>query len=126
MRKFGTYVREKRERFRMQRGANFSVRQVAQRIGVEPSYLSRIERCIEGPPSEEKIIALARELSEDPDVLLARAGKISRDLQRAVCSRPKLFARMIRDPKEIPDHVVLKLMKEVCNDLPIAAGGEAR
>ncbi len=34
---------------------SFSIRQVAVRIGVEPSYLSKVERGEEAPPSEEKI-----------------------------------------------------------------------
>ena len=61
-----------------------SVRQVAARVGVEPSYLSKVERGREAPPSEPKIRALARELNEDPDDLLAMAGKVAGDLQEVV------------------------------------------
>ena len=73
----------------------FSVRQVAQRIGVEPAYLSKIERGDVAPPSEAKIRALAEELGEDPDVLLAMAGKVSSDLQGIIRKRPQLFADLI-------------------------------
>jgi len=38
---------------------------VAQRIGVEPSYLSKIERGLETRLSEEATRALAAELGED-------------------------------------------------------------
>ena len=40
----------------------FSLRQVAQRIGVEPAYLSKIERGDVAPPSEATTVKLAKEL----------------------------------------------------------------
>ncbi|MCF8056163.1 MAG: helix-turn-helix domain-containing protein [Desulfocapsa sp.] len=76
MNTFGTYLRERRE-FIRERDRTFSVRQVAARIGVEPSYLSKVERGETPPPSEAKIQLLATELGEDPDMLLALAGKVS-------------------------------------------------
>lgn len=91
----------------------YSVRQVAQRIGVEPSFLSKVERGEVAPPSEAKIVALARELREDPDVLLALAGKVSTDLQEVIRKRPELFAALIRELKDMPDHAVLRVVREV-------------
>jgi HTH-type transcriptional regulator, competence development regulator len=109
---FGSYVRSRREALRRSDG-RFSVRQVAERIGVEPSFLSKVERGETAPPSEERIVALARVLNEDPDVLLAMAGKVSSDLQRAIRKRPELFAALIRQLKDAPDHAVLRLVREV-------------
>jgi transcriptional regulator with XRE-family HTH domain len=109
---FGEYVRKRREALREEDEA-FSVRQVAQRIGVEPSFLSKVERGETAPPSEAKIVALAEELGEDPDVLLALAGKVSSDLQAAIRNRPELFATLIREMKDMPDHAVLRLVREV-------------
>lgn len=109
---FGDYVRKRREALRRQ-DDGFSVRQVAHRIGVEPSFLSKVERGETAPPSEAKIVALARELSEDPDVLLALAGKVSSDLQTAIRKRPELFAALIRELKDMPDRAVLRLVREV-------------
>jgi len=109
---FGSYVRERREEKRDQDPA-FSVRQVAVRIGVEPSYLSKVERGETPPPSEEKIRALARELAEDPDVLLAMAGKVSADLRDVIMKRPRLFASLLRELKDQPEHAVLRLVREV-------------
>src|SRR5688572_29458661 len=109
---FGEYVRRARERRRHQ-DPLFSVRQVAARVGIEPSYLSKIERGEQPPPSEETIRALARELGEDADVLLALGGKVSGDLQRIIRRRPALFAQLIRDLKDLPDHAVLRLVREV-------------
>ena len=91
----------------------FSLRQVARRIGVEPSYLSKIERGQVAPPSEATTVRLAKELGEDPDVLLAMAGKVSGDLQEIIRKRPALFAELIRQLKEAPDHAILRIVREV-------------
>lgn len=109
---FGEYVRRRREE-RREEDSSFSVRGLAQRIGVEPSFLSKVERGEVPPPSEEKILRLAKELDEDPDVLLALAGKVSSDLQAAIRKRPELFAGLIRQLKNMPDRAVLRLVREV-------------
>ena len=110
--KFGKYIRRQREALK-QKDRSFSVRQVAQRINVEPAYLSKIERGDFPPPSEDKIRSLARELNEDPDVLLALAGKVSSDLLEIIRQRPELFGDLIRELKKQPDHAVLRIAREV-------------
>ncbi len=109
---FGEYLREKRERLR-QDDRRFSLRKVAGRIGIEPAYLSKIERDVIAPPSEATTVKLARELDEDPDMLLAMAGKVSSDLQEIIRKRPKLFADLIREMKKAPDHAIIKVVREV-------------
>jgi HTH-type transcriptional regulator, competence development regulator len=109
---FGEFIRQRREAKRAA-DPSFSLRRVATSIGVEPSYLSKIERGEQPPPSEETIVALARELDEDPDVLLALAGKVSKELQAIIRKRPQLFAQLIRQLKNMPDHAVLRLVREV-------------
>ena len=109
---FGEFLRQRREEKRAaDRG--YSLRRVAARVGIEPSYLSKIERGEQPPPSEATILALARELDEDPDMLLALAGKVSKELQAIIRKRPKLFAELIRQLKNMPDHAVLRLLREV-------------
>ena len=109
---FGTYIRNKREKLR-ETNSGYSQRQVALRIEVEPSYLSQVERGNQAPPSEAKIIALAKDLNEDPDVLLALAGKVSTDLQDVIRKRPELFGQLIRELKNMPNNAVLRLVREV-------------
>ena len=89
------------------------MRQVAQRIGVEPAYLSKIERNQMAPPSEAAIRRLAAELGEDPDLLLAMAGKVSSDLKGIILRRPRLFADLLRELKDAPDHAILRVVREV-------------
>jgi transcriptional regulator with XRE-family HTH domain len=109
---FGTFVRDRREALRAD-DRDYSVRKVAARIGIEPSYLSKIERGDQSPPSEEKIVALAEVLGEDPDLMLAMAGKVSSDLQEAIRKRPLLFAELIRQLRDAPDRAVLRIVREV-------------
>ena len=100
MTRFGPTVRAIRERLCCD-DRRYSVRQVAGRVGIEPAYLSKIERGEVAPPSEATTVRLANELGEDPDVMLALAGKVSVDLQ-AIIRKPRLFADLIRQLKERP------------------------
>ena len=109
---FGPTIREIRERLRRD-DRRYSVRQVARRVGIEPAYLSKIERGEVAPPSEATTVRLAKELGEDPDVMLALAGKVSADLQAIIRRRPRLFAELLRQMKEAPDEAVLRVVREV-------------
>jgi HTH-type transcriptional regulator, competence development regulator len=109
---FGEYLRQRREERRVS-DRQFSVRKLAAAIGVEPSYLSKVERGEQPPPSERTVIALADALGEDRDFLLALAGKVSEDLLMIIRMRPKLFAELIRELKNMPEHAVLRLVREV-------------
>jgi transcriptional regulator with XRE-family HTH domain len=109
---FGDHVRQLREERCLEDSA-FSLRQVAARCGITPAYLSRVERGEVAPPGEETVMRLAASLGEDPDVLLALAGKVSSDLRAAIMARPKLFAELIRAVKEMPDHAALRLVRDV-------------
>jgi transcriptional regulator with XRE-family HTH domain len=109
---FGRYIKQARERL-AEAGPGYSLRKIAGVIEVEPSYLSKVERDLVSPPSEAKIVALAKCLKEDPDVLLALAGKVSSELQDIIRNRPQLFGEVIRKLKEEPEHAVLRLVREV-------------
>jgi HTH-type transcriptional regulator, competence development regulator len=108
----GEFLRSRREALRAQDAA-YSVRRVAERVGIEPSYLSKVERDIGSPPSEETLVRLAVELGLDADVVLALAGKVSSDLREAIRRRPQLFGELIRELKHLPDRAVLRLVREV-------------
>jgi len=109
---YGTHVRETREK-RRREDRSYSLRQVAMRIGVEPAYLSKIERDLVAPPSEATTRKLAAELGEDADVLLAMSGKVSTDLRDIILKRPALFADLIRELRDTPDHAILRIARDV-------------
>lgn len=74
----------------------FSLRKVAERVDIEPSYLSSIERGEQPPPGEENIRRLAEELGENPDALLALPGEVSSDLLEIIRERPTVVAELLR------------------------------
>jgi len=112
MSNFAGFLRDRRESLKRGDPA-FSIRRVAERIGIEPSYLSKIERGVEAPPSERTIVKLAEDLGENPDVMLALAGKVSTDLQEVIRKRPQLFAQLLRQLKNAPERAVLRIVREV-------------
>lgn len=96
---FGEYIRTRRETL-LQGDPRFSIRKVADRIRVHHSYLSKIERGEPGALSEKKVVALACELGEDPDLLLAMNGRISETLSRAVTRHPALFRSIVENLRQ--------------------------
>lgn len=112
MNEFGQHVRQRRLELQASK-AGYSLRQVAAAMEVQPSYLSKVERGDSGPPSEETTKKLATILGEDPDVLLALAGKVSKDLREAIMKRPKQFGELIRQMKDLPENAVVRIVREV-------------
>ena len=112
MTQFGARTRQVRERLRAS-DRRYSLRQVAYRVGVEPAYLSKVERGVAAPPSEATTLRLAAELGEDPDVFLAMAGKVSTDLLQIIRKRPKLFADLIRQLRDAPDEAIFRVVRVV-------------
>lgn len=98
----GKFVKDKRNSLkRMYPG--FTLRALADRVGIHPSYLSKLERGEYAPLSPEKITALARELGENPDLLMALGGKISDEFARRISRNPDRFIAFLEnldDPSE--------------------------
>ena len=109
---YGKHLRTIREALRKTDRA-FSLRQVAMRVGIEPAYLSKIERGEVAPPSEATTRKLAAELGEDADVLLAMSVKVSSELLAIILKRPQLFAYLLRQLKDAPDKALLRVVREV-------------
>ena len=109
---FGSYIRRRREEL-LKNSRDYTVRKLAARLDIQPSYVSKVEREEVPPPSEATILRWAEAIEEDPDVLLALAGKVSADLRQVILKRPKLFADLIRQLKDAPDHALLRVVREV-------------
>ena len=95
---FGEYIRSKREALR-EDDPDYSIRKVAKRIGIHHSYLSKIERGEPATLSEKRMVALARELGDDPELLMAMNGKISEETRRAVFEDPQRVISLLRQIK---------------------------
>jgi transcriptional regulator with XRE-family HTH domain len=76
-RRFGAYVRERRQAKRI------GLRACAEAIGLAAGHLSNIEHARVTPPEEPTIYRMAAVLDVSPSALLARAGRLGPDdLQR--------------------------------------------
>ena len=74
--KFGTRLRE------IRKGTGMSQREVASKVKIDFTYLSKIESGTMSPPSEKVITKLAKVLGADKDELITLAGKVPSDLSQ--------------------------------------------
>ena len=80
----------------LRREARFSQRDLAERVNVDFTYLSKIENARVEPPSEAVLKKIARELSREleldetelADELITLAGKIPSDLAATLARNP--------------------------------------
>src|SRR5829696_3280447 len=87
---FGSVVRAERER------RQIGLREMAKMIGVSPTYLSKVERNEFPPPVEAKVKVIAGILEQDPDELLALAGRVASDVSDIIKKHPREMATFLR------------------------------
>jgi transcriptional regulator with XRE-family HTH domain len=104
--KFGAFIRGKRE------AKEIGLREMAKRIGVSPTYLSKVERDEFAPPTEEKVRRIAGILGSDADELLARAGRVASDLTEIIRKRPREMADFLRAAKGLTAEDMARLARE--------------
>ncbi len=95
----------------LRRGASLTQRQLAQLLGIDFTYLSKLENGRGDPPSEETIKRLAAAVNGDADELLALAGKISVQLRERAAGE-KDFAMLLRKLPELPDDVLRRMYRQ--------------
>lgn len=86
----GSYLTERRKALAAKH-SGYSIRSVAKRIGIHHSYLSKLERGENAPLTEERILALARLLGEDSDLLMALSGKLPDRVTALIRANPSVF-----------------------------------
>lgn len=104
--KFATRLRE------LRLAKSFSQRKLAAKVGVNFTYLSKIENeklDFADYPSEEMICKLSRALDADEDELLLLAEKIPYAIKRRVLERPEVF----RAIASLDDNSLNRLMRQV-------------
>jgi transcriptional regulator with XRE-family HTH domain len=109
---FSSHVRLRRLGL-CEKDKSFSLRQVASRIGVEPSYLSKIENGDVPAPRDEILRALALDLGEDPNVLFARAGRVPPEFSAILMARAAFLGPFLQELKDIPDQALAKVARKV-------------
>ncbi len=95
---FGVRIRELRKEI------GISQREVADKVGIDFTYLSKIESGDMNPPSQEVIRRLALVLGVDSDELITLAGKVPTDLDPILKDKTILaFLRSSESRKIIND-----------------------
>jgi len=79
---FGRVLRE------LRRSKGFSQRNLAEKVGVDFSYISKIENDRLSPPAADTIVKICQALEVSPDTLLALSGKIPSELRDTIGSSP--------------------------------------
>src|SRR2546429_5442345 len=102
---FGALVRRERE------AKEIGLREMAKKIGISPTYLSKIERGEFDPPAEDKVRKIAEIIGCDADELLARAGRVSSDLSEIIKRRPVELAALLRTTKGLTTGDMMRLAR---------------
>ena len=93
MNSFGQTIRELRI------AQDLGLREAAVKVGISPTYLSRIERGKERPPRPEVVKSLARLLAADPDVLFRLSSSTDPDVVGYLHEQPEamLLLRFLKE-----------------------------
>lgn len=103
---FGRYVR----RLRAERG--WTQRGLAERLGIDFTYLSKIENDRGEPPAEPTVRRMAEALGADVEELLALAVKLPAGL-RERASQDLRFARLLRRLPETSDEELQRVYRQL-------------
>jgi transcriptional regulator with XRE-family HTH domain len=104
--KFGALIRRERET------KAIGLREMAKKIGVSPTYLSKVERDEFPPPAEDRVKRIAEIIKWDPDDLLARAGRVASDISDIIKRHPTELAALLRTTKEMTDEDIARLAEQ--------------
>lgn len=116
MEKFGEYIKKLRQKI------GLSLREVARRLEIEPSYLSDIERGRRNAPIKEKLDKLASILKIENSKIyefydLAKEGKqteIAEDVKEIIITNNQIpvLCRKIKEKKLDVDTLIKKIEEE--------------
>lgn len=100
------------ERIRtLRKEADFTQRDLAEKVKIDFTYLSKLENGRGDPPAEDTIRRMAEALGSDANELLALAGKISAEV-RERAAEDQEFAMLLRKLPELPDDVLRKMYRD--------------
>ncbi len=102
---FGERLRELRQQ------KQISQHVLSRQVGVNWTYISKIESASLAPPSAETIRRIAQALDADENELLALAGKIPDGLRQAMKENP-LLAELVRvlSKRVLPDEIYQQMI----------------
>ena len=104
--KLGAFIRRERE------AREIGLREMAKKIGVSPTYMSKVERDKFTPPTEDKVRSIAQIIECDPDELLAMAGRVSSDLADIIKRHPVEMSTLLRTANGLSAEALARLSRE--------------
>lgn len=102
---FGQYLRELRKQKKI------SQRDLATQVGVDFTYLSKIEGGRLAPPSEDVIRRLAQVLDANEDELINLAGKVPKDLKAVLEESPQAVELLrVLSERKLPNDIYRQML----------------
>src|SRR5713101_2098099 len=102
---FGRRLRDLRKQ------KNVSQRDLAAQVGIDITYLSKIEVGRSAPPSEEVIRHIAQVLDADEDELINLAGKVPKDLKAVLEESPQAVELLrVLSERKLPDETYRQVL----------------
>lgn len=102
---FGQRLRDLRKQ------KNLSQRDLAARLGIDFTYLSKIEGGRLDPPSEVIIRRIAQVLEADEDELINLAGKVPKDLKAVLEESPQAVELLrVLSERKLPDEAYRRML----------------
>ena len=111
---FGERVRELRKK-KLETDPTYSLRQFAGKVGISPTFVSKIENGEFDPPSAENIKKMAGLLDCNADELLALAGKVDPDISEIIKGKPKALADFLRVAHGRSEEEIRKMTARMVN-----------
>ena len=104
---FGSVLRERR----LAKG--YSLRRFAELLEVSPTYLSHVEQeKIDSPPTARFAFKAAELLDENPDEMIALAGRVPDDLPKIIRSEPEAMPELLRAAKGLTAEKLRELAEQ--------------
>ena len=104
--KLGAELRKRRE------AKDVSLRAFAEKIGIKPTYLSRVENGLI-PASEKIVVKAAKVLGDDPDELFLHAERVTERMCKIAGKYPKAFADLFHHLENQPENAIFRVIREV-------------
>ena len=103
---FGRRLRDLRKQ------KNVSQRDLATQVGIDFTYLSKIEGGRSAPPIEEVIRRISQEFDADEDELINLAGKVPKDLKAVLEESPQAVELLrVLSERKLPNETYRRMLE---------------
>ena len=107
---FGSLLR------RLRKEKRITQRRMAELVGIDFTYISKIENGTMDPPAEDKIIRMAEVLEVDPEDLIIAANKIPTRFRDLITSNEQVPVFLRKASRLTPEH--WEKIREVLDEVP--------